>query len=136
MITNANAEKNQVSRHTGSQKAAVLMVTLGEQVSSEVLKHLDEDEVAMIGKEVARIAAITSEDAETILEEFYTMSMAQLAANDENRARAEQEMLASLQLPPNTKKTEVLRRQIGDSAKRDPQATAQLLRSWLNEQER
>lgn len=77
MITNANPEKNQGPRHSGSQKAAVLMVTLGEQVSSEVLKHLDEDEVSMIGKEVARISAITSEDAETILEEFYTMSMAQ-----------------------------------------------------------
>lgn len=77
MITNANPEKNQGPRHSGSQKAAVLMVTLGEQVSSEVLKHLDEDEVSMIGKEVARIAAITSEDAESILEEFYTMSMAQ-----------------------------------------------------------
>jgi flagellar M-ring protein FliF len=63
-------------------------------------------------------------------------ALAQLAANDETRARAEQEMLASLQLPPNTKKTEVLRRQIGDAAKRDPQATAQLLRTWLNEQER
>ncbi len=63
-------------------------------------------------------------------------AMAQLAANDENRARAEQEMLASLQLPPSTKKTEVLRRQIGDAAKRDPQATAQLLRTWLSEQER
>ncbi len=63
-------------------------------------------------------------------------ALAQLAANDESRARAEQEMLASLQLPPSTKKTEVLRKQIGDSAKRDPQATAQLLRTWLNEQER
>jgi flagellar motor switch protein FliG len=77
VITNTNADKNQTHRHSGSQKAAVLMVTLGEGVSSEVLKHLDEDEVAMIGKEVARIAAITSEDAEAILEEFYTMSMAQ-----------------------------------------------------------
>lgn len=68
--------------------------------------------------------------------ELEAKALAQLAANDENRARAEQEMLASLQLPPHTKKTEVLRKQIGDSAKRDPQATAQLLRTWLNEQER
>lgn len=63
-------------------------------------------------------------------------AIAQLAANEETRARAEEQMLASLQLPPNTKKTEVLRKQIGDTAKRDPQATAQLIRSWLNEQER
>jgi len=68
--------------------------------------------------------------------ELGTKAMAQLAANEASRAKAEEEMLASLQLPPSTKKTEVLRKQIGDSAKRDPQATAQLIRSWLNEQER
>ena len=68
--------------------------------------------------------------------ELEAKAMAQLAVNEQNRVRAEQELLASLQLPPNTKKTEVLRKQIGESAKRDPQATAQLLRSWLNEQER
>jgi len=68
--------------------------------------------------------------------ELETKAMAQLAANEASRAKAEEEMLASLQLPPSTKKTEVLRKQIGDSAKRDPQATAQLIRSWLNEQER
>jgi flagellar motor switch protein FliG len=76
LITNAIADK-QGARHSGAQKAAVLMVTLGEQLSAEVLKHLDEDEVADIGKEVARIPAITAEEAEAILEEYYTMSMAQ-----------------------------------------------------------
>ena len=79
------------------------------------------------------VAAIAAPDPGSQLE---AKAMAQLAANEESRARAEQEMLASLQLPPNTKKTEILRRQIGDSAKRDPQATAQLLRTWLSEQER
>jgi flagellar M-ring protein FliF len=68
--------------------------------------------------------------------ELEAKAMAQLAANEESRNRAEEEMLASLQLPPNTKKTEVLRKQIGDAAKRDPEATAQLIRAWLNEQER
>lgn len=78
-------------------------------------------------------AALTATDHASQLE---SKAMAQLAANEENRVRAEQELLASLQLPPNTKKTEILRKQIGESAKRDPQATAQLVRAWLNEQER
>lgn len=77
MITNALPEKSAASRLSGTQKAAVLMVTLGDQTSAEVLKHLDEDEVAVIGKEVARLTALTSEEAEGTLEEFYTMSMAQ-----------------------------------------------------------
>lgn len=78
-------------------------------------------------------AAITTGDTNSELE---AKAMAQLAANEESRIRAEQELLASLKLPPNTKKTEVLRKQIGESAKRDPLATAQLIRSWLSEQER
>jgi flagellar motor switch protein FliG len=78
MITNINNEKEQAPpKFSGMQKAAVLMVTLGEELGGEVLKHLDEDEVAVIGKEVARIPSISAEDAEAILEEFYQMSMAQ-----------------------------------------------------------
>jgi flagellar motor switch protein FliG len=77
MITNALPEKESVQRYSGLQKAAVLMVTLGEELSGLVLKHLEEDEVAAIGKEVARIPAITAAEAEGILDEFYQMSMAQ-----------------------------------------------------------
>lgn len=77
MITNALPEKESVQRYSGLQKAAVLMVTLGEELSGMVLKHLEEDEVAAIGKEVARIPAITAAEAEGILDEFYQMSMAQ-----------------------------------------------------------
>jgi flagellar motor switch protein FliG len=77
MITNALPEKESVQRYSGVQKAAVLMVTLGEELSGLVLKHLEEDEVAAIGKEVARIPAITAVEAEGILDEFYQMSMAQ-----------------------------------------------------------
>ncbi len=77
MITNALPEKESVQRYSGLQKAAVLMVTLGEELSAMVLKHLEEDEVAAIGKEVARISAITAVEAEGILDEFYQMSMAQ-----------------------------------------------------------
>ncbi|MGQ9916894.1 MAG: flagellar motor switch protein FliG [Bryobacteraceae bacterium] len=77
MITNALPEKESVQRYSGLQKAAILMVTLGEELSGMVLKHLEEDEVAAIGKEVARIPAITAAEAEGILDEFYQMSMAQ-----------------------------------------------------------
>jgi flagellar motor switch protein FliG len=77
LITNTQSDKDKANRLSGAQKAAVLMVSLGEQTGAEILKHLDEDEVAAIGKEVARLSSLSSEDAETTLEEFYTMSMAQ-----------------------------------------------------------
>lgn len=77
MIANAAPEKEPAQRYNGVQKAAVLLVTLGEELGGLVLKHLDEEEVASIGKEVARIPAINSDEAESILNEFYHMSMAQ-----------------------------------------------------------
>jgi flagellar motor switch protein FliG len=61
---------------TGLRKAAILIITLGEEASGEILKNLDEDEVQTIGREIARINSINSEQAEGVLEEFYQMSVA------------------------------------------------------------
>ena len=52
------------------------MIILGDQVSAEILRQMDEDEVQMIGQEVARITSISNDQAEEVLEEFYQMSMA------------------------------------------------------------
>lgn len=62
---------------TGIQKAAVLMMTLGEETSATLLRELDEDEVQRIGREIAGISSITSETAEQVLDEFYQMLVAQ-----------------------------------------------------------
>jgi flagellar motor switch protein FliG len=61
---------------SGLRKAAVLMVALGDQLSAEVIRHLDEEEIESIGREVARIQALDSNVAESILEEFYQMTLA------------------------------------------------------------
>src|SRR5687768_17779995 len=58
------------------RKAAILMVALGDQLSAEVVRHLDEDEVEMIGREVARIQSLDPNVAEKILEEFHQMTLA------------------------------------------------------------
>ncbi len=60
----------------GIRKSAILMVILGEAACSEVLKHMDEDEIQDIGREIARISSITSEQSEEVLKEFYNMSVA------------------------------------------------------------
>src|SRR5277367_4747063 len=60
----------------GIRKAAILMVILGEQTSAEILRNLDDEEVQLISREVARITSIDNDQAEAILEEFYQMSMA------------------------------------------------------------
>ena len=53
-----------------------MLVTLGDQVSGEILKQLDEDEVQAVSREVARITAITTEQAEAVLDEFYQLTLA------------------------------------------------------------
>jgi flagellar biosynthesis/type III secretory pathway M-ring protein FliF/YscJ len=40
-------------------------------------------------------------------------------------------MLASLRLPPATTKGEVLRKEISETAKKDPATAAELIRTWL-----
>jgi flagellar motor switch protein FliG len=63
-------------RSNGYRKAASLLVVLGDGVSSEILRFLDEEEVQEIGREIAKLTAISTEQAESALEEFYQMSVA------------------------------------------------------------
>jgi flagellar motor switch protein FliG len=72
MITNAQ----NVEILTGARKAAILLVLIGDAASAELVKQLSDDEVQLVSREIARIRTITSEQAETILDEFYQMVVA------------------------------------------------------------
>ena len=61
---------------SGLRKTAILLVSLGEQTSAQILKQFDEEEVQAIGREVARMGSIPAEQAESVLEEFYQMTLA------------------------------------------------------------
>ncbi len=61
---------------SGLRKAAILTIIVGDQVAGEILKHLDEEEIQLIGREVARVQILTPEEAEGVLEEFYQMTVA------------------------------------------------------------
>src|SRR5579863_7542884 len=69
-------EPEQHERVSGLRKAAILLVMLGEESSSVILRGLDEDEVQEISREIARVQTLTSEEAEGVLEEFYQMAVA------------------------------------------------------------
>jgi flagellar motor switch protein FliG len=77
MIRNSGKEETLQVKLSGSKKAAILAVFLGDAASAEVFKELDEDEVSAIGREIARLQNITAEDGEQVLEEFYQLAMAQ-----------------------------------------------------------
>jgi flagellar motor switch protein FliG len=60
----------------GLRKAAITIVALGDQVGAEIFKLLEDDEVEALGKEISRLTAVTSEQAESVMEEFHQMSLA------------------------------------------------------------
>ena len=58
------------------QKAAMLLIVLGEQSSAELLQQLSEDDVQKVSRAVAQITAISSDQAEAVLDEFHNISTA------------------------------------------------------------
>ena len=65
------------SQLTGRQKAAIFLVSLGSDVSSEIFKHLREDEIEQLTFEIARLDKIEPEDKDRVLQEFQELMMAQ-----------------------------------------------------------
>jgi flagellar motor switch protein FliG len=61
---------------TSLRKAAMLLIVLGEQSSAELLQQLSEEDVQKVSREVAKITAISSEQAESLLNEFHHMAAA------------------------------------------------------------
>ncbi|MFW5799823.1 MAG: flagellar motor switch protein FliG [Spirochaetota bacterium] len=62
---------------TGKQKAAIFLISLGQEVSSEIFKHLKEAEVEELTFEIARQGKVETEDKERVLNEFQELMMAQ-----------------------------------------------------------
>lgn len=56
---------------SGVQKAAILLVALGDEISSTLLKQLSDEEVALVTGVIANLPIIPLQQAESILEEFH-----------------------------------------------------------------
>ncbi|TYP77657.1 flagellar motor switch protein FliG [Paenibacillus methanolicus] len=63
--------------YSGRQKAAILLISLGPEVSAQVFKHLREEEIEQLTLEIANVRKVDSEDKDTILSEFHQICMAQ-----------------------------------------------------------
>lgn len=61
---------------TGLRKAVVLLITLGEEASSAVVKDLGEEEVHLISKSITTAEPVTSEEAYEVLREFNDLATA------------------------------------------------------------
>lgn len=65
-----------VEKLTGIQKAAILLITLGPDVSAPIIKKLPESDVQKITYEIANITAVQPMQRDAILEEFIEINKA------------------------------------------------------------
>lgn len=60
----------------GARKAAILCLSLGDEVASEVFRQLEEDEVQEISRELAALQSVPSDVTDSIIEEFHGLLLA------------------------------------------------------------
>ncbi|APJ10881.1 MULTISPECIES: flagellar motor switch protein FliG [Bacillus] len=65
------------NRLTGRQKAAILMISLGLDVSASVYKHLSEDEIEKLTLEISNVRSVDTAKKDEVIEEFHSIAIAQ-----------------------------------------------------------
>ena len=69
--------RNGDSEISGVQKAAILLIALGPEKSSQIFKHLKEDEIEELTLEIANTKSITTQTKDEVIKEFYEICLAQ-----------------------------------------------------------
>lgn len=59
-----------------TRRAAIVLVMLGEEVASEILKHLNQEEAKELSKAIYLLGSIQPHEAETALQEFHQLASA------------------------------------------------------------
>jgi flagellar motor switch protein FliG len=62
---------------TSRQKAAVLLISLGPEVSANIFKHLSDDEIEQLTLEIANVRKVEPQEKENVLSEFHQLCLAQ-----------------------------------------------------------
>jgi len=62
---------------TGRQKAAILLITLGPEVSAQVFKHLRDEEIEQLTLEIANVRKVDPAEKDAIMAEFHQIAVAQ-----------------------------------------------------------
>lgn len=71
------AKANLNKTFNNKQKAAILLISLGPDVSATVYKHLSEDEIEKLTLEISGVRTVDSHIKEDVLEEFHQIALAQ-----------------------------------------------------------
>ena len=62
---------------TGKQKAAILLISMGPDVSANVYKFLSEEEIEKLTLEISGVRKVSSKEKEDVVDEFHTIALAQ-----------------------------------------------------------
>lgn len=62
---------------TGKQKAAILLISLGPDVSAQVYKHLTDEEIEQLSLEISSVKRVDSDLKENVLDQFHQIALAQ-----------------------------------------------------------
>ena len=59
------------NKYTGAQKAAILLLSFGEDISAEIFKHMTEFEIKRIGGAMSRLGRMEQDIVDEVILEFY-----------------------------------------------------------------
>ncbi|MEN2766451.1 flagellar motor switch protein FliG [Ornithinibacillus xuwenensis] len=69
--------RQQQTELSGKQKAAILLISLGPDVSAQVYKHLTEEEIEKLSLEISSVQKVDGGMKEQVLEQFHQIALAQ-----------------------------------------------------------
>src|SRR5258708_16450167 len=88
---------------SGLQKAAILMVLLGEEVSSYIYRHLSDADVQRLTQRIVDLEQIKPEMALSVLEEYSRLALTQSTLSDGGPDRARKLLVKALRDEPPTR---------------------------------
>ncbi len=65
-------DRSKAAARNGTERAAILLLTLGETEAAQVLKHMGAKEVQRIGAAMAKLANVSKEEVQGVISEFHT----------------------------------------------------------------
>jgi flagellar motor switch protein FliG len=66
-----------VPKLSGEQKAAILLISLGPEISSDVFKELKEEHVEQVALQIANLKRVSGPERDAVMEETYQLSLAE-----------------------------------------------------------
>ena len=61
---------------TGSRKAAILLLTLEQDMAAAVMQKLSREQLEEVSREIASLGDISNDSRSTVFREFYNLAMA------------------------------------------------------------